>query len=77
MKVRDHAAVIQLQARAVGVEDADDARIHFVIAVVGHGDGFGESFGFVVDASVGRWNLRCPSKFLSADARADRRSILK
>ena len=48
-EIRDHAAVIQLQARAVGVEDADDAGIHFVIAVIGHGDGFGEALGFVVD----------------------------
>ena len=48
-EVGDDAAVVELHARAVGVEDADDARIDLVIAVIGHGDGFGEALGFVVD----------------------------
>src|SRR5580704_75113 len=48
-EIRYYAAIIQLQARTVGVEDADDARIYFVIAVIGHGHGFGEALGFVVD----------------------------
>src|SRR5216683_2302498 len=48
-EVGDDASVVQLHARAVGVEDADDARIHFVITVIGHGDGLGEALGFVVD----------------------------
>ena len=51
MKFGHDAAVVELHARAVGVEDADDAGIDFVIAVVGHGDGLGEALGFVVDGA--------------------------
>jgi len=48
-EVRDDASVVELQAWAVRIKDADDARIDFVITVVGHGDGFGEALGLVVD----------------------------
>jgi len=44
-------AIIQAHARAVGVEDADDVGINAVRAVIGHGHGFGEAFGFVIDAA--------------------------
>jgi hypothetical protein len=47
----DDAAVLGAHARAVGVEDADDAGFDAVVAVVGHDDGFGEALGFVVDAA--------------------------
>src|ERR1700733_762994 len=50
-EIRHHAAVIQLQAGSVRVEDAHDARIDLVIAVIGHGYGLGEALGFVVDGT--------------------------
>ena len=50
-EVGDDAAVVGLQARAVGVEDADDVGVDVVVAVVGHGGGFGEALGFVVDGA--------------------------
>ncbi len=37
-EVGNDAAIVQLHARAIGVEDAHDAGIHFVIAMVGHGE---------------------------------------
>src|SRR5580700_11354648 len=48
-KVGDDAAIVQLHARTVGIEDANDASVYLVITVVGHGEGFAEAFGFVVD----------------------------
>lgn len=42
------ASVVGSHAFAVGVEDAGDADVEAVGAVVGHGDGFAEAFGFVV-----------------------------
>src|SRR6202158_5124287 len=48
-EIRDDPSVVKLHARSVGIEDADDVRIHVVIAAVGHGHGFGETLGFVVD----------------------------
>ena len=47
----DDAAVVEAHAGAVGVKDADDAGLHFVFAVVSHGEGFGEALGFVVTAA--------------------------
>ena len=38
-------------AGAVGVEDADDLGVDFVLAVVGHGHGFGEALGLVINAA--------------------------
>src|SRR5262245_24994752 len=48
-EVRDHAAVVELQTRAVSIEDAQNARIHFVVTAVGHGRGFGKALGLVID----------------------------
>src|ERR1019366_5785146 len=45
---RHHAAIVQLHARAVGVKDAGDVGAHAVRAVIGHGEGFGEAFAFVI-----------------------------
>ena len=48
---RDDAAVIEAHAGTVGIEDADDFGIDAMEAVIGHGHGLGEAFGFVVDAA--------------------------
>ena len=45
---RHHAAIVQLHARAVGIEDARDVGAHAVLAMVGHGDGLGEALALVV-----------------------------
>jgi hypothetical protein len=50
-EVGNHAAVVGAHAGAVGVEDADDARFEAVLALVGHGQRFGVTFGFVVDGA--------------------------
>ena len=50
-EVGQGAAVLQVHARAVGVEDAHDARIHAVKAVVGHRQRLGETLGLVVDGA--------------------------
>ena len=47
-EVGDDAAVVEGHAGAVGVEDADDADVYFVLAVVVHHEGFGHPFAFVV-----------------------------
>src|SRR5207247_2077831 len=47
-EIGDDAAVGGVHARAVGVEDSDDAGVGATFAVVGHGAGFGEAFGFFV-----------------------------
>ena len=51
MNAGHHAAVAQAHPRAVGVKDADDLRIHAVIAVIGHRHGLGETLRFVVNAA--------------------------
>ena len=51
MNAGHRAAVVQAHARAVGVEDPDDLRVHAVVAVIGHGHRLGEALGFVVDAA--------------------------
>src|ERR1700683_2811485 len=48
-KIRKSAAIVQSHARAVGVEDAHDARVNGVVTVISHGQGFGEALGFIVD----------------------------
>ena len=49
------AAILQVHARTVGVENTDNARIDFVGAVVRHGQGFGEALGFIIySARTGR-----------------------
>ena len=50
-KIRKRAAVVQAHARAVGIKDAHDVRVQAVVAVIGHGHGFGEALGFVVNAA--------------------------
>ena len=50
-EVRQGAAIVEAHPRAIRIKDAHDVRIHAVITVVGHGHGFGESFGFVVNAA--------------------------
>ena len=35
-EIGNHSSVIHLHARPIGIEDADNARVHFVIAVEGH-----------------------------------------
>ena len=50
-KIGESAAVIQTHARAVGIKDADNAGVEAVVAVIGHGHGFGVAFGFVVNAA--------------------------
>ena len=47
-EVGNHAPVVDLHARPIGVKDAQNARIHLVVAVIGHGYGLGETFGFVI-----------------------------
>ena len=47
----DGAAVREPHAAPIGVEDPHDARVDLMEAVIGHGDGFGEALGFVVDAA--------------------------
>src|SRR5436853_4851360 len=47
-EIGDYASVIQLDARAIGIEDSRDTRIQLLITVVCHGGGFGEALGFVI-----------------------------
>src|SRR5579862_7568013 len=44
-------AIIQLHARAVGIEDANDVRIDLVVAAVGYSGRFGETLRLVVDGA--------------------------
>src|SRR5579864_746039 len=48
-EVGNDAAIVQLHARAVGVEDANNAGIDAVITMASHGEGFGETLGFVIN----------------------------
>src|SRR6266496_4681801 len=48
-EVGDHAAVVQLHARAIGIENPRDPGIHLVITVIGHGRRLGKPLGFVID----------------------------
>ncbi len=50
-EVGDDAAVVGLEPRAVGVEDADQVGIDAVVAVIGHDGGLGEALGLVVDGA--------------------------
>ena len=51
MNAGHDAAVVEAHARAVGVEDADDARLDLVFAVIGHRHRLGEALGLVVTAA--------------------------
>jgi hypothetical protein len=46
---RDRAAVVRTHARAVGVEDPHDRRVHALLAVVGHRQRLRVALGLVVD----------------------------
>ena len=35
----------------VGIENTNDVRVHAMVAVVGHGDGFRETLGFIIDTA--------------------------
>src|SRR5208283_5244675 len=48
-EVGDDAAVVGLETRAVGVEDANDVRVDGVVAVPCGDDGLGEALGLIVD----------------------------
>ena len=50
-EVADHAAVVGVHARAVGVEDAHDLDVELVLAVVVEEQGFGAALAFVVAAA--------------------------
>src|SRR5579863_1529009 len=50
-EIRYDAAIVELHARAVGIKDADDVSIDFVVAAVRYGGGFGEALGFIVDGA--------------------------
>ena len=50
-EVGDDAAVVGLQARAVGVEDAHRAGVEGVVAAPGGDDGLGEALGLVIDGA--------------------------
>ena len=50
-EVRDDAAIVGLEARAVGVEDADEVGVDAVVAVPGGDGGLGEALGLVVDGA--------------------------
>src|SRR5580693_10444083 len=48
-EVGNHTPIVELHARPVGIEDAHDARVHVVIAMVRHGHGLAETLGFIVN----------------------------
>jgi len=48
-EVGDDAAVVGLEARAVGIEDADEAGVDGVVAMPSGDGGLGEALGLVVD----------------------------
>src|SRR5580658_5412682 len=47
-EVWNYAAVVDLHARSVGIEDAQNSGIDLVVTAKGHGDGFGKALGLVV-----------------------------
>ena len=54
-QVGNDAPIVRMQARAVGVEDAHQMRVHAVIAVVGHCCRLGESLGLVIHRARADW----------------------
>ena len=50
-EVADDSAIVGSHLGAIGVEDAGDADVDLVFAVVVEHDGFGDAFSFVVAAS--------------------------
>ncbi len=61
---RDYAAVVKFHTRAVGVEDSCDVGAEAEFSMVGHGDGFGKTFRFVVATSWADWIYVAPIAFL-------------
>jgi len=49
--VAHHAAVVGVDARAVGVEDARDLDVHAALAAVDEEQCFGEALAFVISRS--------------------------
>ena len=47
-KIRNHASVVLEHSLAVGIKDADDARVYSVLAVVIHHQSLGDALAFVV-----------------------------
>ena len=50
-EVGNHAPIIGLAIGAIGVEDTHDASVELVLSIVLHGQGFAESFAFVIAGS--------------------------
>src|SRR6266568_6399942 len=48
-EIWNYTAIVQLHAWAVSIEDPCDPCVHSMVAVIGHGKGFGESLGLVVN----------------------------
>src|SRR5579872_4361120 len=48
-EVGNDTAIVQLHARAIGIKDSNNTRIHVVIAMVGHGHSFAEPFGLIIN----------------------------
>src|SRR5271165_2611714 len=47
-EVGDHAPIVDLQPRPVCIKDANDTRVHVMVAAIGHGCGLGKALGLVV-----------------------------
>src|SRR5947207_2208387 len=47
-EIGDHAAVGGIAARAVGVEDSNDAHVHVMLSAIGHGQCLTEALALVV-----------------------------
>ena len=63
-EIGNDPAIVELHSRAVRVENAYDASVHFVIAPVSHGHRFGEAFSFVVNRTRADWIHVSPVSFL-------------
>ncbi|GFP24534.1 hypothetical protein HKBW3S09_02001, partial [Candidatus Hakubella thermalkaliphila] len=50
-EIGDNPAIIEPNARTVGVKDADNSEGQLVLMVIGHGQGFGEPLSFIIAAS--------------------------
>src|ERR687897_2118561 len=62
-KVRHHPAIIFPHSRTVGIEDAHDPGIDPMVAMVGHCQGLGITFGLIVDAPWARGAYVAPVVF--------------
>src|SRR5579872_6277683 len=50
-KIGDHAPIVYLTIRTIGIENAHDSCIHLVLPVIFHGQGFAQSLALVVASS--------------------------